>query len=51
MTVNIVQNSLHIRQRYKSIDEAEDIEILSINEAIYGGEMIVNNNIDETKKM
>ena len=49
--MNIVQNSLHIRWRYKSIDKAEEVEILSIDKAVCGRDIIVDNNINEAEEM
>ena len=51
MKVDIVQNSLHFRQRYKSINEDDLVEILCIDEAAYDRDMIVRNNIKEAKEM
>ena len=50
MKVNIVQNSSYVRQRYKSINEANQVEILYINKATYGGDMIVCNNVKEAEE-
>ena len=51
MKVNIVQSLLHFRQRYESINEATKVEILSIDKAVYDGDVIVHNNINKAKEI
>ena len=51
MKVNIVQSLSYFRQRYKSIDEADQVEIPSTDETVYSRDMIVYNNANKAKEM